>query len=67
MLNLESYVWDVCQIFLNNDQAETQRDTFDMLRCNIEKGEELYSFAFPPYQFLNEVWGQWTMRCGNKA
>lgn len=56
MLNLKSYVWNVCQIFLNNPEAETQEEAFNMLRQNIEQGEEVHRGTSLPYQFLRELW-----------
>ena len=55
-LNLKDYLWNVCEITINNDEAADKGVAFDMLRSNIREGREVYPGTDLDYPALKEQW-----------
>lgn len=56
MLHLKDYVWEVYELCKNNDQAPDVGVAYDMLRCNIENGYEMYPGTSLDWTMLNILW-----------
>lgn len=59
-LNLKDYLWNVCEITLNNDEAADKGIAFDMLRSNIREGREVYPGTSLNWAALKEQWDAMT-------
>lgn len=66
MLHLKDYVWncyEMCRNTKNNKPPYKAHDlgvAFDMLRCNIENGYEMYPGTDLPWAVLKRLWDAMT-------